>query len=241
MNYIWEQLIQTVQDGLKPSDIHFTAFRNNVSPHLEMLVDVSLLTKLNETMLLEIDVNPYMRFSKIFYALTKQELGDVQNEKSLIEVPEYTEFNMAIVDVIFHYLAEVDWMTGLTKQDLHIALVIRSIENGMFGDIEIVSMLNMNEKVVLANQVLALYRTADNLACMIRVISKVFSFCQVVVRDGEELILYFREPYDKEIDVKVHFITKIFLPISITFAIHWSVTYGVVGYDNTMFIEEFIL
>jgi len=241
MNYIWEQLIQTVHDGLNASDIHFLVFRNNVSPHLEILADVSLQTNINKNMLLEVDVNPYMRFSKIFYAFTQKELGDPEKQEPLINVVEYQEFTEATIDVVLHYLAEVDWLTGLTKHDFHIKLIIKDMENGIFGDIKTIEMLNANEKVVLADQLIALYRTGDNIPCLLRAISKIFSYCQAVVKDGEELVFYFREPQNMEIDAKIRFVIRLFLPISIDFSIHWLLTYGIVDYDNTMFIEEFIL
>ena len=241
MFFVSEQLIQAVHDGLEPSDIYFAAFRNNVSPHLEMLANVSLHTNLNKNMLLEVDVNPYMRFSKIFHAFTETELGNAEQQEPLINVSEYKEFNEAMIDVMLHYLAKVDWITGLTKQDLHIKLIVKDMESGIFGDIKTVEMMNDREKIVLADQLLALYRTGDSISCLLRAISKIFSYCQAVVKDGEELVFYFREPQNTEIDAKIRFVTRLFLPISVDFSIHWLLTYGIVDYDNTMFIEEFIL
>ncbi len=65
--------------------------------------------------------------------------------------------------------------------------------------------------------------------------------CEIYIREGEEFVFYMRQPWEETAEKKLRYLIRLFLPLSCLCTIHWTKTYGVVGYEDTMQLEDFVL
>lgn len=229
MNYIWEPLIKMQQQDMNLEELHYFVQNSRVSPYLELQADSLYEKNLTKDAIAHIDTNPYTRFPEIFEKfITADNLG-------------YEEFNESFADIILHYLADLDLKSGMSKREFYIRFVIADLEQGAFGSKEKLGEFTVTEKRVLADGLLTLYQTTDSINCLIHVINCILPFCQVLIRDGEEIVFYMRETQNTGTETKIQFIIKLFLPIQFPFVLHWMKTYGLAGYDETMKLEEFVI
>lgn len=229
MNYIWEPLIKMQQQGMALEELHYFVLNNRVSPYLELQADSLYEKELTKESIAHIDTNPYVRFPEIFQKfITADDLG-------------YGEFNEALADVVLHYLADLDMKMGMGKREFHIRSTIKDLEQGAMGSKEEFGAFTAWEKRVLADGLLTSYQTADPIGCLVHVIGSLLPYCQVLARDGEEIVFYMREPENKRAEVRAQWAIKLFLPIQYNYVIHWMETYGVAGFDGTMGLEGFVV
>ena len=177
----------------------------------------------------KLDVNPYIRFFAIFDSLlTPDDLG-------------YEEFNQALSDILLHYLADLDLKLGMCKQDFYIGFLVKDIEKGAVGGLEELKEFMGTEKREIAKWLLCFYRTGDGVFCLLRAAKKLLPSCEIFVREGEEFVFHMREPWNEQTEKRLLFLIGLFLPVSASYTVHWIKTYGVVGYEETMELESFVL
>lgn len=229
MNYIWEPLIQMMQRESAPERLCYRVQDSRVSPYLELQPDSLYEEDFSEGAFSHIDVNPYLRFESLFEAfVTPDDLG-------------YGEFNEAFADVILHELADLDFKSGRSKREYYLRFILSDLADGIFGGLEDYRRFSIPETRVLAEEVLTLYQTCDYFACIMDAVGKLFPFCQVFLRDSDEIVFYMREEKEENSFGRIRFLIRLFLPVTVPYVVHWNKTYGVAGYDATMGLEDFIL
>lgn len=227
-NKIWGPYLAMVQQDIDTEKLHYIVKNNRVSPYLELQAD-DLYGDSHGSSFQKMDVNPYIRFFSIFDSLlTPDDLG-------------YEEFNQAISDIILHYLADMDLKTHMCKQDFYTAFIVRDLENGVFGGLDGLDVFTAVEKWEIAKSLLCFYKTGDGVYCLSLTVKKMLPICEVLIREGEEFVFHMREPWDETDNKKLLFIIRLFLPLSFSYTIHWGMTYGIVGYDETMKLGSFVL
>ncbi|MSS64393.1 hypothetical protein [Velocimicrobium porci] len=228
MEYIWEPVIECRKQEKDEKNLHFCVQNNRVSPYMELQTD-SIYEKLNEKRMdTYLDVNPYIRFGKFFDFITSDDLG-------------YNELNRELADTTLHFLADLDIKSGLCKRELYIKFLLKALEDEVFGSYPILNQFRRMKKRNLAEEMLTLYETGDYFTCFIRLIKKWYPFCELYIRAGEEIVFYMREPNNQIQKEKIDLICDLFLPLPFSYVIHWEKTYGVIGHEDTMRLEEFIL
>ncbi|MCI9079888.1 MAG: hypothetical protein HFH68_13395 [Lachnospiraceae bacterium] len=227
-NQIWAPYLSLIQKDANPGKLHYKVKNNRVSPYLEMQAD-SLYGNRHENDFQNIDVNPYVRFFSIFGPLlTPDDLG-------------YEEFNQALSDIILHYLADIDLKAGMCKQDFYTGFIVQDMESGVFGGAGSMAVFTMAEKWEAARILLCLYKTGDSVWCLSLAIKRLLPVCDVLIREGEEFVFHMKEPWDEADSKKLLFLIRLFLPLSFPYTIHWGITYGITGYDETMKLGGFVL
>lgn len=234
MIYAWELILKALSQDIEEKEIRFRVTGGSIAPHLEMLLSSFIYQErfpaylFSET---EIDINPYVRFSDIFFEW-------LPPEKNL-----YPEFNKALADIVVHYLAHLDLRSGMTRREYYIKFMEKDIENGLFGDRsgKVFASLNRAQKKRVATEILNLYKTNDYMSCLRRVSDLVLPYMQILDRSGKEIIFWCRERENKETVEKIMFIIKLFLPLNIRREIHWEYTYGEIGKSKSMKLEQFVL
>ncbi len=228
-NQIWEPYLVMLQQEGDLAKLHYRVKNNRVSPYLELQADSLYGNGNYEDSFSHLDVNPYMRFFQIFDPLlTPDDLG-------------YEAFNEALSDVLLHYLAELDLKMGMCRRDFYIRFLVQDMEDGVFGGIDELAAFTKTEKQEIASWLLNFYHTGDGPASIQGAIKRLLPFCEVYIREGEEFVFYMRQPHDDEEERRLRFLIRLFLPVSYSSTIHWTRTYGVIGYEETMHSEEFIL
>ncbi len=228
-NQIWAPYLSVLQQEGDFSRLHYIVKNNRVSPYLELQADSLYGNGNYEDGAARLDVNPYVRFFEIFDPLlTPDDDG-------------YEEFDQALCDVILHELADLDLKFGMCRHDFHIRLLLRDMERGVYGGLTELAAFTGMEKRVIAEYLLCFYDTADAAYCLSGAALALLSPCEAYIREGEEFVFYMRQPYEEAQEKKVLFLARLFLPLTCACTIHWTKTYGAIGYGETMRLEEFVL
>ena len=227
-NQIWGPYLATKQQERSTAEFYYTVKNNRVSPYLELQADDLYGNRYGKGFS-KLDVNPYIRFFSVFDSLlTPDDLG-------------YEEFNQALSDILLHYLADLDLKLGMCKQDFYLGFLVKDIEEGAFGSLGRLSKFTGAEKYEVAKWLLSFYQTGDSAYCLSGAVKKLLPSCEMVIREGEEFVFYMREPRNIHTEERLFFFIKLFLPFSSPYVVHWTETYGVIGYDGTMQLGSFVL
>lgn len=228
-NQIWAPYLAMLQQEKDLSRLHYTVKNNRVSPFLELLADSLHGNGNYEDGRAQLDVNPYVRFFPIFDPLlTPDDLG-------------YDEFEQALSDILLHYLADLDIKMGMCRHDFYICLLMRDLDDGVYGGLEELRVFTKMEKRVIAEWLLTFYHTGDGPCSLSGAAGLLLPVCVIYIREGEEFVFYMRQPYDEAEEKKLRFLIRLFLPLACFCTIHWTRTYGVLGYEETLQMEDFIL
>ena len=228
-NQIWAPYLSMLQHEGDLCRLHYIVKNNRVSPYLELQAESLHGNGTYEDGFARLDVNPYVRFFSIFDPLlTPDDLG-------------YEEFDQALSDIILHELADLDIKLGMCRHDFYIRLLIRDLEQGVYGGTTQLAVFTRMEKRIIAEYLLCFYHTADGAYCISEAAHALLPICEVYIREGEEFVFYMRQPYEEKEEHRILFLIRLFLPLASSHTIHWTQTYGVLGYEETMQMEDFVL
>lgn len=228
-NQIWGPYLALLKRDESPVKLHYTVGSRGVSPYLELQADDLYSEGFYRDGFSHLDVNPYVRFFPIFNPLlTPDNMG-------------YEEFNHALSDVLLHYLADLDVKLGMCKQDFYIGFLVRDMEQGAFGGLDELTFFTGSQKQVIAKWLLCFYQTGDGIGSLLGAVRALFPVCEVFIREGGEIVFHMREPQSEAAGKRLGYLVRLFLPLSCDYTVHWMETYGVIGYDETMGQEGFLL
>lgn len=228
-NQIWAPYLSMLQREGDLTRLHYTVKNNRVSPYLELQAESLHGNGTYEDGFARLDVNPYVRFFSIFDPLlTPDDLG-------------YEEFDQALSDLILHELADLDIKMGMCKHDFQIRMLMRDLEQGVYGGLAELEAFTKMEKRIIAEYLLAFYHTGDGPGSLSGVVRALLPICEIYIREGEEFVFYMRQPPEETEERRILFFIRLFLPLSCSYTIHWTQTYGVLGYEETMQMEDFVL
>jgi hypothetical protein len=204
MNYARDIIISLRQNGREEKELKFVVAKS-YSPYMELSDAYINFDKVEE----EIEVNPYYRYYEVF-----KDLFNVNNEEDV-------ELRETFFDIVMHFIANGDAMSGMTKQEYYLRFVIDDISKGILGDRikEKFEVFNYNEKIIIAENVVkttiyANYETSD------------------------ELLFYMPYVRTEINEAKMDFIKEFFLPIRFRTEIYWEEHFGVIEEDETMKIDS---
>ncbi len=226
---IWGPYLAALQEDGDLSRLHYTVKNNRVSPYLELQAESLYGNGDYKDGIDHLDVNPYIRFFKIFDPLlSPDDLG-------------YEEFSQSLSDIILHYLADLDLKMGMSKRDFYIRFLVQEMEDGAFGGQKDLCAFSRPEKQSIAAWLLRFYNTGDGPGSLSGSAGELIPLCSVYIREGEEIVFYMRQPFEDAEERRLKFLIRLFLPLACSCTIHWTRTYGVIGYEKTMPVEDFIL
>lgn len=226
---IWAPYLSMLQREGDLTRLHYTVKNNRVSPYLELQAESLHGNGTYEDGFARLDVNPYVRFFSIFDPLlTPDDLG-------------YEEFDQALSDLILHELADLDIKMGMCKHDFQIRMLMRDLEQGVYGGLAELEAFTKMEKRIIAEYLSAFYHTGDGPGSLSGVVRALLPICEIYIREGEEFVFYMRQPPEETEERRILFVIRLFLPLSCSYTIHWTQTYGVLGYEETMQMEDFVL
>lgn len=230
MNYIWEALLKADKQKIHRKNIKFVR-AEICSPYMEIACE-----DLNATLLPEnnmVEINECYRFYEIF--------KDLFN----INIEESTELREVLLDILLHYLGELDLKRGLCKTEFYKDFLRKDILNKVFGE-KLAHNINYFEKEecdVVLNGLVTLYKTGVSLQLFNRILRKVFKN-SIVYSNKEkpkDIYIYLGEVKTKEFKNKIDFIVDTFLSIDMKPLIFWNKHFGILGIDNTMKNGEIVM
>ena len=230
MNYIWETLLRADKQKIHRKKIKF-AKADICSPYMEIAFDELNSDSLPENNIIEVNEN--YRFYEIF--------KDLFN----INIEESKELREVLLDILLHYLGELDLKRGLCKTKFYKNFLMKDIVNKVFGDklAENINYFEKEECEVLLNGLITLYKTGISLQLFNKVLRKIFKN-SIVYSNKEKpknMYIYLDEVWTKEFENKIDVIVDTFLSIDMKPLIFWNQHFGILGLENTMKNNEIVM
>ncbi len=186
-----------------------------------------------------VNVNPLIRFSKIFdstFGEGNERTFAFDSLTSLIGA-EGTE---QIVNIIFHYLAQLDRAKGLDKIQRMIEELKNEMEQGLWGKKIKALMGEMTDAdresilYVLAQRVIN-----DNQSFFMEAVGKTFPISSLCCEEQTGLFYLYIGSEKKDYNTKkLNLIIRLFWNPNKELEIVWDQHYGIVGCDDTMHIDS---
>lgn len=230
MNYIWEVLLKADEENISREEIKFVK-PEICSPYMEISLDELNSTSLPESR--SIEVNECYRFYEIF--------KDLFN----INLEESRELREVLLDIILHYLGELDLKKGLSKKEFYKKFLFKDMLNKVFGEklAENILYFEKEELDILLSGFITLYKTGISIELFKKVLKKIFknSIVYISKEKPKDIYIYLDEKKEKHLKNKVKVIVETFLPINMKPLIFWDKHFGIIGFNNTMKINETVM
>lgn len=230
MNYIWEALLKADKENIKRNNIKFKK-AEICSPYMEMSFEDLNLSLLSEEQ--EIDVNIYYRFYEIF-----KELFD-------INFTENREFRDTLLDIILHYLGELDLKEGICKEEFQKQFLLKDICEGVYGEVLADNIKDFDTKDlnIFLSGLITLYRSGTSIYLFNKVVRNIFRK-SIIYRSQDkpkDIYIYLDEVKTKSLERKIEAVLDTFLPINMNPFIFWDKHFGIIGIDKSMKLDEIVM
>ncbi|MEK5332338.1 iron-dependent peroxidase [Lysinibacillus sp. FSL W8-0992] len=228
MNYIWDLLIKAEDEGLSKKDIYFY-LAETYSPYMELSLPLLNAQFVEQ----HVDVNPYYRYFGIF-----NNLFHPDNRKDIA-------FREYFLDIVLHFLAEIDRMQGMNTKEFYIRFILRDIEANVFGN-EVrhnIHAFSKKEKEIVVLNMLKLYQTGEEIYLLKDTFKRLFKGCLIYIKSEEqdELLIYISQKKSQQNEQKVQLIQEIFLPIGFQLEVFWQYHFGIIDAEQTMQLDRIAL
>ena len=162
--------------------------------------------------------------------------------------PDYEddlEMREYLLDVVLHFLAEIDRMQGMNKREFYIRFILKEIEENVFGKLvkENIEAFTKKEQEMVALHILRLYQTGDGLYLLKDTIKRLFKNCIIYVKAEEqpELLVYIGQKKTEMNERKIQLVQDIFLPIHFEMEVYWQIHFGIMDVEETMKLDRIAL
>lgn len=232
--YLWYPLTSFIEKDER--DINFIV-PEKVSPYLELNTKsiTYLDNELEKQGIIDIEINPYMRFNGIFQYLLHSEYEEIADTNDDI-------LRKALTNILLHLLGELDLYLGQNKKDIIVKQMTKDIVNGSFGQdmTQMFDIFKKYEKHILVDLLYDTYNSLDILEAFKKAIKKIFKHSIIYdkISSNTNLVIYINLPKTDENVKKVEFIKNLFLPVGLELDVFWEYHFGVIGVDITMMIGE---
>lgn len=230
MNYIWEVLLKADKENINRKDVKFTK-AEICSPYMELSVEDLNLKLLPEGQTVE--VNIYYRFYKIF-----KDLFD-------INFTESRELRDKLLDIVLHFLGELDLKEGICKEEFQKQFLLKDIYNGIYGDNlkDNIKSFNKEDLNIFLSGLITLYKTGASLQLFNKVLRNIFKRSIIYASQDKpkDIYIYLDEIETKVLKEKIEAILDTFLPINMNPFIFWDKHFGIIGIDYSMKMDEIVM
>ena len=219
MAYLWENY----------SEKKDYQFDERICPYIEVL------NQNTQT----VNVNPLIRFSKIFNA----SFVDVDEDRFAFDALTDSigeEGVKQIVNIMFHYLAQLDRTKGMDSSQRLIEELRNEIDCGIWGK-KIQELLG---ELTEADRECVLYVLSrriryDNQSSFMEVIGRVFPVSSLCFEEKTKLFYLYVASEETDYNAKkLNLIKTLFWTLNKDLKVIWNHHYGIIGCDDTMHINS---
>lgn len=230
MSYIWQSLLSAEKQGLNKNSINFTLGKV-ISPYMEVAFN-----ELNAVTLPEdrnIEVNIYYRFYEIF--------------KDLFKTDYFEDFEIreVLLDILLHFLGELDLKSGICKKELYKEFILNDIKLGVFGDSlkENIENFTKEELNIFLEGLLTLYSTGTSMLLFKKVLRGIFKGSSVYEdrEDTKKIYIYLNSKKNRLLEGKFKAVLDMFMPINTKTLIFWDKHFGVIEAEAAMKIDNIVM
>lgn len=226
MKKLWQIWIKALEYGLDTDDLYFDVGAS-FSPYEE--VTLKSFGVWNEKLFSEIAVNPFYSHDEIFRHI-------------LMPVREgYDKLTLGVCDMIFHHIARIDALAGMTREDFHAGFMTEDLEQGVFGRDDRVLLFSGEDKKYIARQVLRLYHTNQYAFCLSMAAEHIFPGARVNLAEEGRVMIFMNQERNNKAEAQIGFLTDLFLKLDQEVTLYWSLLPGVVEREETMVVEQFLI
>lgn len=189
--------------------------------------------------LLTVYVNPLLRFSELFNASLEGDDEAVFAFDILRKMIGENGENQ-IINILFHYLAQLDQTKGLDSSQCLMEEIRSEIENGLWG-IKIKNLLNIltEEDKDHILYYLSLRCNNENKSFFMDTIGNVFTISSLCYEEKTDLYYLYIGATENDYNLsKLDLIKLLFWPLNKNIKIIWNYHYGIIGCDDTMKIDR---
>lgn len=223
MNYIWDLLVRAREAGIEKDQVKFVPAKV-YSPYMELsLYELNATAGQHDV---EIEINPHYRFPDMF-----RDLLD-------INYTEDEEFRGVLFDILIHFLADLDLMQGMNKQEYYIRFILQDLDSGSFGNRvkERMSLFDRDEREFIACAILRMYDTGEPLHLLKSTVGRVFRRSTIYVNSEEkdEMLFYIGQRKTERSSRKLELLMELFLPVRYRTEVYWDCHVGIIDAEETM-------
>ena len=226
MNCIWEIALKAQKSGYNLEDLRFIN-SENPSPYTESTFDFLNADMIENSI---VEVNPLYRFAN--------ELGEV----FLPDVKGYEKVREIFLDVIMHYIAVWDLMSGTDKKELRAMYILKEIEEGKFlkSIRKTLFSLGFEKSKRIVFCLLDLYECKDYITIFRKALRELYPKANLYNHSENlrKFTIFTGVDKTKEDMERMEMLKKLFLPISYEMEIFWKHHFGIIGVDESMRIGE---
>lgn len=219
MSYIWENYSEEKEYQID----------EKICPYIEV---INANTHL-------VSVNPLIRFSKLFNATYNCDGKESFAMDSLAEIIG-GEGVKNIVNILFHYLSQIDRMKGLDSSQRLIEKIRDEIESGMWGRKAqhlFVGLTESDRDCIL--YYLSRRMTDDKQSFFMETVGMLFPISSLCFETKTSLYYLYIGNDETDYNVnKLELIKTLFWTINRKLNVVWNYHYGIVGCDDTMHIDS---
>lgn len=229
MNYVWEVLLAAESEKMERSDIRFLPAKAP-SPYVEVSFEELNTTSLETA---QVEVNPLYRFSGIFSELFSP------------DIMEYQALRGIFLDIVMHYMAETDLLSGMHRQEFFFWFLLEEIKKGFFGgkSADAFALFEAEEQRMIVTSMLGLYRSAHCKELFKGLIKGLYE--NAIIYEGrdraEAVYLYIGRKETEAERKKIHFLADTFLPLNENVEIFYDKHFGIMDVDETMVTDMLLL
>jgi hypothetical protein len=230
MNYIWNILQQAEREGIDKGSVVFKV-ADIYSPYMEIASeDINISNLMDNT---DIEVNPWYRFYEIF-----KDLFNINLQESL-------ELREVLLDILIHFLGDIDLNRGICKNYIYKQYLLREILSGIYGEKlkENIKVFSKNEINCYLEGLINLYSCNLSLHLFKKIMGNIFKNNIVYINKSKpkDIYIYIAQEKSDDLDMKMSILIDTFLPINMNPMVFWNDHFAILGLDNTMKIDAISL
>ena len=218
MNYVWEALLLAEESGVKEEQVVFVQ-ASAINPYLETAFEDLNLKGLENAC---VPVNPLYRFGPVFSAL-------------IVE----------LIDVLFHFLAQMDLMDGMSRLEYHRKFMQKEVVNGRYGKGtgEIFFTFPHAQRLHIVDHLLELYKNGASIALLTSLLQILYrnSIIYLDTTYKRELLIYIGKEKTRQLEKQIGFLMDLFVPLDISVQLFWDMHFGIISVEETMEPDDIMI
>lgn len=229
MNYVWEAVLAAEKDNIDKRELRFVPAKNPI-PYVEVSFAELNTSNLEDR---RVEINPLYRFSTVF-----EELFGPDNQG-------YEKLREIFLDVLMHYMAETDLLSGMHKQEYYFWLLMEELCSGVFGTkaAEAMQLFDKRERRLIVTSLLGLYRSGYYEETFRQLVRELYEDAIIYAgRDRADAIyLYVGKRETTKERKRVCFLIDTFLPINEDVRVFYDKHFGILDVEETMQMDKILL
>ncbi|NBI79165.1 hypothetical protein B5F10_19580 [Anaerotruncus colihominis] len=229
MNYAWEALLLAEESGVKEEQVVF-AQASAINPYLETAFEDLNLKGLENAC---VPVNPLYRFGPVFSALIDEQFDRFSASRGFL------------IDVLFHFLAQMDLMDGMSRLEYHRKFMQKEVVNGRYGKGtgEIFFTFPHAQRLHIVDHLLELYKNGASIALLTSLLQILYrnSIIYLDTTYKRELLIYIGKEKTRQLERQIGFLMDLFVPLDISVQLFWDMHFGIISVEETMEPDDIMI